>query len=169
MPHPTSTFSRPGIEVSQGRGAPLHEPRYPPYELPFPFQRQVSQPPGADCGVLPAAVERRERRDPLERVRYGSPARDAQVIPSGEGVGVEGAGSEYEASCKGSKGGDSTRTRLSSSLPASYPPLIHIFRGAGGHEECQRSQLRSAEAVGCKRTAALLCFAPANPPSAVTS
>ena len=80
----TSTPSQPDIQRRQGRAAPLQEPRRPHPQLPLLLQLQLRQTPRADGGVLAAAVERRERRDTLQRVRNSAPALDAQLVSPGE-------------------------------------------------------------------------------------
>jgi hypothetical protein len=73
------TRASPDIELREGRRAPLQEPRHTHTQFLI-VQRHLSHPARADRDVLLAAVERRERRDPLQRVGHGGPARDAQLI-----------------------------------------------------------------------------------------
>jgi hypothetical protein len=72
----------PEVEPRQRRGAPLQVPRSPHSQLPIPGHHQLLNSPREDGAVLIAAVEGRERRDPLQRVRKGGPARDAQLVPA---------------------------------------------------------------------------------------
>jgi hypothetical protein len=74
----------PEVQRSQGVGAARQVPRDRHHHL-RPRQRQLRLSAGADGGIERAAVEGREGRDRLQRVRDGCPAgRIDQVLPARE-------------------------------------------------------------------------------------